>query len=689
MRSRRWIFPLLATCLAMLLLAGLTASSRAAAPYAGADPPAVYRVYFANAAGLQQLAAALDVWAVNHAEGYLTAPLTPEQAERLQATHRLEAAPLPGPLPGPALAAQGAAGIPGFACYRTVEETADTLAALAATYPQLAQLKTIGVSWEKQTPGGPAGYDLDVLVLTNRARPGPKFRFFLMGAIHARELATAETALRFAESLLAGYGVDADATWLLDYGELHLLPIANPDGRKRAEAGILWRKNTNRSDAACIWSPDFDGVDLNRNSSFQWNSCFGCSSGEVCDQTYRGRAPASEPETQALESYLRALFADARPPEPDAAATETTAGLLLSLHSYGEYVLYPWGWTSSPAPNAAALQTLGRKLGYYTRYNACQIGAPGCFYQTDGSIEDWVYGELGIPGYTIEMGNWFFEPCATYEAGLAGATLAALRYAFKAAQAPYQSPGGPEIVAVTPATITLAAGAPLTVTAQADDTRSYGGVYGSDPAQPIQAARAGLDFFPRQAPRNGWAMRAADGRFDQPQEVLSLEIETACWSAGRHLLYLQAQDRSGQWGVPSAALVEVIDAAQFSLQFTSLPSIPRPGQPATYAISITNQSPVTDSYTLAGEPATWQFDLPAQPVGPVAPGATISVTFTATAPRLEAPPADQARIVVTSTTQPGKCLDAGLMMPEPSLRHFFPFLSLLPPLAPPSDPPTG
>ncbi|MCC6169830.1 MAG: peptidase M14 [Caldilineaceae bacterium] len=673
----------------MLLLAGLALPSRAAAQRADAAPTAVYRIYFAGAAGLQQLAASLDIWSVNHAEGYLVAPLTPEQAESLQATHRIEAAPLPGPMPLQTLAAQDVTSIPDFACYRTVEETADTLAALAATYPQLARIKTIGVSWEKQTPGGPAGYDLDVLVLTNRTRPDPKFRFFLMGAIHARELATAETTLRFAESLLAGYGVDADATWLLDYGELHLLPIANPDGRKRAETGLLWRKNTNRSDAACIWSPDSDGVDLNRNSSFKWNSCFGCSSGVACDLTYRGRTPASEPETQALESYLRTLFVDARPPEPDAAVPETTPGLLLSLHSYGGYVLYPWGWTSLPAPNAAALQTLGRKLGYFTQYNACQIGAEGCFYQTDGSIEDWLYGELGIPGYTIEMGDWFFEPCETYEAGLADATLAALRYAFKAAQAPYQTPAGPEVVAVTPSTVTLAAGDPFTVTAQADDTRSYGGVYGSDPAQPIQAARAGLDFFPWQAPRNGWAMHAADGSFDQPQEALALEIETACWSAGRHLLFLQAQDRSGRWGVPSAALVEVTDAAQFSLQFTSLPSVPYPGRPATYAISITNRSPVTDSYTLAGEPATWQFDLPAQPAGPVAPGATIAVTFTATAPRLEASPAEQARIVVTSTAQPGKCLDVGLMMPDLSLRRYFPFLPTLPPLTRPSDPPTG
>ena len=41
---------------------------------------------------------------------------------------------------------------------------------------------------------------------------------------------------RFAEQLVAGYGVEADATWLLDFHEIHLLLQTNPDGRKQARA---------------------------------------------------------------------------------------------------------------------------------------------------------------------------------------------------------------------------------------------------------------------------------------------------------------------------------------------------------------------------------------------------------------------------------------------------------------------
>ena len=50
-----------------------------------------------------------------------------------------------------------------------------------------------------------------------------------------QHLTTAEMATRFAEYLVNNYGVDADATWLLDHHEIHLMLHTNPDGRKEAE----------------------------------------------------------------------------------------------------------------------------------------------------------------------------------------------------------------------------------------------------------------------------------------------------------------------------------------------------------------------------------------------------------------------------------------------------------------------
>src|SRR5690606_12068771 len=99
--------------------------------------------------------------------------------------------------------------IPGYACYRTVEETFATMDQLAANYPALASIVDIGDSWKKvQDPA--QGYDLRVLKLGNSAIVGTKPKMFAMTAIHAREYTTAELLTRYAEELLGGYGTNAD-----------------------------------------------------------------------------------------------------------------------------------------------------------------------------------------------------------------------------------------------------------------------------------------------------------------------------------------------------------------------------------------------------------------------------------------------------------------------------------------------
>jgi hypothetical protein len=662
--------------LATLLFATLLGFGSFAAFGQANTPPALseplaYRISFVDQAGLRALAAELDIWQVDHSAGYAVAPLTADQFRRLQRRYLVE----PASIPVTIQTAGQPAGIPGFACYRTVEETSATLAALAAQYPALASVQTVGASWDKTQPGDPAGYDLEVLVATNRARPGPKFRFFLVGAVHARELTTAETATRFVESLLASYGSDPDATWLLDYGELHVLPIANPDGRKQAEAGLLWRKNTNNTAACTSQLPNFSyGVDLNRNSSFQWDSCVGCSSGNSCSQTYRGTSPASEPETQALETYMAGIFADRRGSAPDAAAPSDTQGMMVSLHSYSEYVLFPWGWTTQPAPNSAALYTLGRKFGFYLDYPACQAGAPGCFYPTDGTTDDWAYGELGLPAYTFELGTWFFESCDYFEENILEDTLAALRYAFKSAHAPYQLPAGPEVLALTISTPTVIAGEIISVTALADDTRSYGGAYGSEPAQAIKAARSTFDALPWQLGASPAAATAGDSVFDTAVEDVQFQMQTSCWTAGRHSLFVQAQDADGNWGVPSAHFVDVVDGRGFVLcpVFDSLTT--HPLQPASYTLGITNTGAVTATYTVTVPTSPWDVALEVTELGPLSPGSSAQLTLQISPPLGAVTGTARSIVVVCSAGAPGNCLETILSTTVQATRLVLPFI---------------
>jgi hypothetical protein len=57
-------------------------------------------------------------------------------------------------------------------------------------------------------------------------------------------------------------------TWLLDHHEVHLMLQSNPDGRKQAETGLLWRKNVNNDYCS---NSDSRGADLNRNFDFEWS----------------------------------------------------------------------------------------------------------------------------------------------------------------------------------------------------------------------------------------------------------------------------------------------------------------------------------------------------------------------------------------------------------------------------------
>jgi carboxypeptidase T len=454
------------------------------------------------------------------------------------------------------LSISGQRAIPGYACYRTVEETEAGIGALAAAYPQLLSIQEIGETW--QSSQGNPGYELKVVVATSTVHAGPKPKLFMLSSIHAREYTPAELATRFIEDLVLGYGHDAEATWLLDHHEVHALLQGNPDGRKRAEAGLSWRKNRNTTHCGTGSAP---GVDLNRNYPFEWGQHNG-SSGTPCAETFRGPAPGSEPETQAVVDYVRSQFEDRRGPLLTDPAPDDTQGMFLDIHSYSRLVLWPWGFTSTPAPNGPALARLGRRLAWFNDYTAEQaIG----LYATDGTTDDFAYGELGLPAYTFELGTAFFQDCASFEHTVFPHNSAALRYAARSIGAPYRWPAGPDVfdLAVEP-DLTLA-GEPATLRASADDSRQQTRVTSaSGPVPPVQnvaSAVATIATPPWQPGAVALPMQAQDGAFDSPVETLQLAIDTNGLATGRHLVFVQARDAAGNDGPPNAAFVDVVDAA--------------------------------------------------------------------------------------------------------------------------------
>lgn len=135
-----------------------------------------------------------------------------------------------------------------------------------------------------------------------------------------------------------------------------------------------------------------DGVDGNRNFGYHWMEA-GASSYE-CSETYAGPEPFSEPETTALKNFILKY--------------QDQLKLYLTFHSYGQYILYPWGYTSDLPEDVDELDSLGRKVNDAiravdgTRYT---VGSStNVLYAAAGGSDDWAKGVAGVQlSYTIEL----------------------------------------------------------------------------------------------------------------------------------------------------------------------------------------------------------------------------------------------------------------------------------------------
>src|SRR5207245_551281 len=161
------------------------------------------------------------------------------------------------------------------------------------------------------------------------ARPNVLF----MATHHAREWISTAVAMKLIRWLADSGGGAALATH-----DVWVIPVENPDGYQYSfSTERYWRKNRRPNDNGSY------GVDPNRNYPAFWGIDELGSSGSQYAETYRGTAPASEPETQAIMA-----FHAAHPPV-----------VAVSYHSYSGLVLYPWGFRSGQlAPDLQRYQAL-------------------------------------------------------------------------------------------------------------------------------------------------------------------------------------------------------------------------------------------------------------------------------------------------------------------------------------------
>ena len=254
--------------------------------------------------------------------------------------------------------------------YKKPDEIEDFVKDIHARYPEITELKSIGKSLE--------GRDIWAIKISDNAKVKENEPVFLVNAMHhAREVMTPEITTDMVEYLVTNYGSNSEVTTWVDNTEIWVIPMFNVDGNfKMWNENSMWRKNTRNG----------HGVDINRNYPTGWNSCKG-SSGNTGAQDYRGTAPASEPETQAMMNFV----------------SEIKPVFNISYHSYSEIVIYPFGCRPHKTPTDEAVESIGAEIGKKIDYKAGT--AWELLYNADGGDIDWMYQEHQVIPYVIEVNS--------------------------------------------------------------------------------------------------------------------------------------------------------------------------------------------------------------------------------------------------------------------------------------------
>jgi len=272
--------------------------------------------------------------------------------------------------------------------YYTLSEIEADLDEMFQLYPNLITQKySIGTSVEGRTI-----WAVKISDNPNVNEAEPKVGFDAL--VHAREPQSMATQMYFMWYLLENYGTDPIVTYLVDNREIYCVPCFNPDGyeynrQTNPNGGGYWRKNRRNNGGGCY------GIDLNRNFGYQWGYNNTGSSPDPCSDTYRGPSAFSEPESQAIRDL----------------AILKNYGTHFNMHSYGGYILYPWGYIDEETPDSLTYREFAALLtsesGYAYGYGGQLLG-----YNSNGSVRDWMYGEQTVKnkiyGYTIEIGPEFW-----------------------------------------------------------------------------------------------------------------------------------------------------------------------------------------------------------------------------------------------------------------------------------------
>lgn len=255
--------------------------------------------------------------------------------------------------------------------FPTYQQFLDALDSMHARYPALITARQ-PLSSATTLQGRPLYY---VKISDNPTQAETEPQVLYTALHHAREPESLAQLIFYMWYLLENYESDAHVKYLVDHTELYFIPCVNPDGYIYNQTtdpggGGLWRKNRRNNGGSF-------GVDLNRNYGKFWGYDNEGSSPNGNNDTYRGPAAFSEPETQMIRDFCNSH----------------QFRIALNAHTFSNLLIYPYGHV--PALETADSMTfrqfaheMAACSGFLTGTGDQTVG-----YVTNGDSDDWMYDE--------------------------------------------------------------------------------------------------------------------------------------------------------------------------------------------------------------------------------------------------------------------------------------------------------
>ena len=303
--------------------------------------------------------------------------------------------------------------------YHSVEEIYGVLDSLdqIEEISDYFHLDTIGFSTQENIP------ILAVRISDNAHMKEDEPRVLFIGQVHAEEILGVEIVMDLIDDLLfPDPSILSHMNILKQYLDIWFIPTANPEGLNvvHEELDFSYRKNkrdlspegpfpNNAFDYDPSIGNDIDGVDLNRNFSFNW--AFGDTFLEPDNSDYashydyyKGEEPFSESEARAIRDI----------------ALENDFVFSIVWHSsrsgnLSEKVFTSWKWEEvKESPDLGIMKSIA---DYFAGNISTEDGTSTYLSVFSGSrngkLHDWFYRETGCIQYLVECGTSNLQPDST------------------------------------------------------------------------------------------------------------------------------------------------------------------------------------------------------------------------------------------------------------------------------------